>query len=490
MKQKAFTLVELLVIIAIIGILSSFIYVQTNNAINSGKDSKRKSDVALLASGVHVYSIGSDLPISSPCNIGSTCSSEIDEALIDQLGPLPADPDSDKAYIYQSDGTDCTISSVLSDGQTYQYDCSDDAMTQSEPISGVCGSSGGAGSYTIPTTNFCSDGYIPTISGTGPWTWSCPGSYLGSSANCTGYKSIDGQCDSASDGTNTYTAPASNLCTTGDATSVSSGANPTGYFTWACNGQHGGLSDSCSANLKVDGVCGASNNQNYYTSSEITDTCSPGTASAISGSGDAAGYFTWNCAGVNEGVTSETCMANKKENGQCGSASGKTYTIIETSYGSDTICTSGTYAQPSFPTQSNLTVSWTCSGTYGGTAVSCSASMKSCSGAGGSVTSCGGTPCCLFGSSCPSGWSQYGNWSTTTPSSAFDMNGQPCSSEHNYGCWYSSPCPSVGGHSWNNIAQECCTQVCQCMSVFCCEGYYMYPAYFTGCAPRTQIGCY
>lgn len=123
--RKSFTLVELLVVITIIGIVSSFIYIQTNNAINSGKDSKRKSDVALLASAVHVYSIGSDLPVSSACNIGSTCSSEMEEALENQIGPLPSDPDSDKYYQYQSDGTNCTITAILSTGETYQYSCSD-----------------------------------------------------------------------------------------------------------------------------------------------------------------------------------------------------------------------------------------------------------------------------------------------------------------------------------------------------------------------------
>ena len=125
MSKRAFTLVELLVILAIIGILSSLVYVQTNNAINSGKDSKRKSDVILLASAARVYSIMGDLPISSGCDINGDCPSEVNEALEGQIGSLPYEPDPGKYYRYQSDGIDCTISAVLSSGDTYQRFCSD-----------------------------------------------------------------------------------------------------------------------------------------------------------------------------------------------------------------------------------------------------------------------------------------------------------------------------------------------------------------------------
>ncbi|MDD4531657.1 MAG: prepilin-type N-terminal cleavage/methylation domain-containing protein, partial [Candidatus Pacebacteria bacterium] len=258
-KYKAFTLVELLVVLAVIGILSSFIYVQTNNAINSGKDSKRKSDVALLASGIHVYSIGSDLIVSSGCNIGSTCSSQINEALIDQIGPLPSDPDSSKAYIYESDGTDCTISSVLSDGQTYQYDCSDDAMTQSAPVAGACGSCATTyvqGTTSWPSCEFCSgtsispDPSFPTVDGTSV-SWNCPGQYLGSPTTCTAYRALNGSCGtrattypySQSDWTeNTY------YCSAGTESASPSFPDPGSSANWNCNGISGGINDNdCTA---------------------------------------------------------------------------------------------------------------------------------------------------------------------------------------------------------------------------------------------------
>lgn len=446
MKPKAFTLVELLVVLAIIGILSSFIYVQTNNAINSGKDSKRKSDVALLASGVHVYSIGSELIASSGCNIGSTCSTEINESLTAQLGPLPSEPDSGKSYIYESDGTDCTISAVLSDGQTYQYSCSQDAMSQSSPINGECGSAVNHGSYTIPTSNFCSDGYTPTISGSGPWTWSCPGSYLGSPASCTAYKSVDGVCDASTDGSNTYTAP-TNLCTAGIASSVSTGSNPTNYFTWSCNGEHDGTTDSCSANLKVSGVCDSSaTSSSYYLSSEIVSPCSSGTASSIT---TGSTTFTWTCSGVNEGEASGTCTANKKINGQCGAANGGWYESPPTS----NLCS---YGNPS----TSGSWSWTCLGINGGTnsPTTCTANQRqTCSALGGTMTMCGSVSCCqLSMSSCPSGWS-YTGYNSTNRSSygsngvcesvSHDPNGYAVACGASY-CYYS------GYHTWTTTSNS------------------------------------
>lgn len=52
------------------------------------------------------------------------------------------------------------------------------------PIDGVCGSADG-GSFSIaPTTNLCSAGTAGSVSGTGPWTWTCDGINGGSSDSC------------------------------------------------------------------------------------------------------------------------------------------------------------------------------------------------------------------------------------------------------------------------------------------------------------------
>ncbi|MFA5086258.1 MAG: type II secretion system protein [Candidatus Paceibacterota bacterium] len=446
-KYRSFTLVELLVIIAIIGILSSLIYVQTNNAVNSGKDSKRKSDVALLASGVHVYSIGSDLPISSPCNIGSTCSSEIDEALIDQLGPLPTDPDSDKAYIYQSDGTDCTISSVLSNGETYQYDCSDDAMTQSEPIAGQCG--GAAASYMPGTTTWTSSEFclgttpssnpsFPSADGTSV-SWTCPGQYLGSPTTCTAYRGQNGVCGTLVNTTSTAYSPetssypSSDYCSSGDLASTPSFPEQGSSSLWVCNAKYAGTNASCTAYRGQNGVCGTSANGNYYLSSEIINPCGTGTAT-VTGSGSPTGYFTWSCPFTYVG-SNASCTANLKVDGVCGSRAA-TYPYTQTDWTASTYyCSSGTAsASPSFPGVGS-SVNWNCSGVNGGVAAqNCTATRESipmlygnvhsyldCTNAEGEVVDfSSGKQCRFTATSCPSGtpsWT-YSGWLNVTNTSS------------------------------------------------------------------------
>lgn len=203
---------------------------------------------------------------------------------------------------------------------------------------------------------------------------------------------------------------------------------------------------------------------------------------------DQGGSTTWTCPVSSGSPMSCTATRTLPVNGVCGTANGKVYNMTVTSYGSDTICSSGTYDTPSFPTQSNITVSWTCTGTGGGTSANCSASVKNCASAGGTVYSCGSSgSCCMFSGSdvsCPSGWSQLGSWSTTTPSTAYSTI-IPGSDGNNTFC--DNACPSVGGHAWSNTAQEYCVQY-NCMYSTCWSGCIVPTTYHY--APRTQIGCY
>jgi len=366
--QKAFTLIEMLVVIAIIGILASFVAFQLIDNINEGKDVKRKADIELLANAVVSYSSDhySSKPITDAdgCTINNDCDSTINDALKSYLPTLPDDP-SGTHYIYQSNGNDCTISASLSDGTTYQYSCAEEKTTAGAPTPGVCGTSHNSNSYTEPTSNFCSDGTIPTVSvsSTG-WTWSCPGSYLGSSVTCIANKSVDGTCGTAVKTTATAYADSATsfgsdtICNTGTPSKTVSFPAKGGSDSWDCLGLYDGLSttdSACKTYHSANGVCGTSSNGNYYLSSEITAPCESGTAT-ISGSGSPTGYFTWSCPPIYSG-TSTSCTANLKVDGVCGSSG--LYTSL-----SSGVCSSGTSVN--FSGGSSGPWSWSCAGLNGG----------------------------------------------------------------------------------------------------------------------------
>jgi hypothetical protein len=59
---------------------------------------------------------------------------------------------------------------------------------------GVCGSANGQAVLTAPTSNLCSVGNPSTVTGSGPWTWTCSGTNGGNTANCSATSSDTGVC--------------------------------------------------------------------------------------------------------------------------------------------------------------------------------------------------------------------------------------------------------------------------------------------------------
>ena len=57
--------------------------------------------------------------------------------------------------------------------------------TSAIPVNGVCGTSNGGMVATAPTTNLCSTGTASTVTGSGPWSWTCSGSNGGTTASCS-----------------------------------------------------------------------------------------------------------------------------------------------------------------------------------------------------------------------------------------------------------------------------------------------------------------
>ncbi|MCK9578301.1 DUF2341 domain-containing protein [bacterium] len=122
--QKSFTLIELLIVIAIIGILFGILIISMTGAINSANDAKRKADIHQLVNTLLAYNASHpSYPISSTaCNIGSNCSAEVNAALGNGINAR--DP-SGGYYSYSStDGTNFIISTIMSDSSTYYYSSS------------------------------------------------------------------------------------------------------------------------------------------------------------------------------------------------------------------------------------------------------------------------------------------------------------------------------------------------------------------------------
>lgn len=132
MKLKsnlAFTLIELLVVIVIVGILSGFIIVSLNNAINTSKDAKAKSDISALERALLMYFVqsGNTYPNNDtyPCTIGGGTTPCTNLALDLQiyLPSLPTNPNGGYyTYSYSnSPEPNFTITATLSDASAYEY---------------------------------------------------------------------------------------------------------------------------------------------------------------------------------------------------------------------------------------------------------------------------------------------------------------------------------------------------------------------------------
>lgn len=176
-------------------------------------------------------------------------------------------------------------------------------------VNGGCGSSNGSTAASAPTSSLCSAGTATSVSGSGPWTWSCNGSGGGTNASCSANYSaaaVTGVCGSAN-GTTVSTAPTLNFCSSGIATSVS-GSGP---WTWSCNGSGGGANSSCLANLLIAAACGAANSSTNNTTlnSGSAGLCSGGT---VAGFTQGPSNWAWNCTdGVTSTSCIATCDEQK-----------------------------------------------------------------------------------------------------------------------------------------------------------------------------------
>jgi hypothetical protein len=159
---------------------------------------------------------------------------------------------------------------------------------------GVCGPANGQTLSSAPTANLCSLGTSSTVTGAGPWLWTCNGANGGSNDRCSASLSTTAGVCGTANGQTLSTAPTSDLCNAGTATVVSG----TGPWTWSCDGGDGGSDASCSAGVvPTNGACGSANGQ-VTSATPATNLCSAGLPSGVAGSGP----WSWTCDGTDGGM--------------------------------------------------------------------------------------------------------------------------------------------------------------------------------------------
>jgi hypothetical protein len=128
-------------------------------------------------------------------------------------------------------------------------------LIPSSQVNGTCGTSNNSTFPTVPATNFCTTGTATTLTGTGPWSWSCTGSNGGTTEPCSA--NIATYTVTPSAGTNgTITPNTPQTVNSGSTTSFTITPN-TGYQTVT----------------PVGGTCGGTLTGNTYTTTAITAPC-------------------------------------------------------------------------------------------------------------------------------------------------------------------------------------------------------------------------
>lgn len=97
MAHRGFTLIELMVVIAIIGLLSVIVLAALTEARESARDAKRLQDIDAVANALELYATSNSgrypTAVSSPTACGGAfCLVNIQSALAEYLPGIPRDP--------------------------------------------------------------------------------------------------------------------------------------------------------------------------------------------------------------------------------------------------------------------------------------------------------------------------------------------------------------------------------------------------------------
>jgi outer membrane protein OmpA-like peptidoglycan-associated protein len=254
--------------------------------------------------------------------------------------------------------------SGLEGGSTVGCTASLGAKEKNVSKSIACGTAAEAAAFQIPTQNLCAGGKASSVTGNGPWSWSCSDDE-GHTVACTTLMATEGTCGTAAN-VPSPDAPSNDLCATGEPGRVTPDKGKKNW-SWECKGSMGAATVSCSAPVlktaadSEDAKCGAASGR-AVSEAPKGEMCAAGKSSALRGKGP----WTWTC-GAKSGRKVE-CEALKITDGACGPVNGSMQKELPQSG----LCSDGT------PTEVSGAGPWlwSCVGEGGGSSVSCSAAAQ------------------------------------------------------------------------------------------------------------------
>lgn len=121
MKKAGFTLVELLVVMAILGILASIGFGQYRTSQEKARDAQRKADLDNIARALEMYyNDNQSYPSADLLSWGNPFQKEVGGSTIIYMKQLPQDPGG-VDYCYFSDGSSYRLYSILENERDSDY---------------------------------------------------------------------------------------------------------------------------------------------------------------------------------------------------------------------------------------------------------------------------------------------------------------------------------------------------------------------------------
>ena len=121
---KGFTLIEFLIVIAIIGVLAALLMANFVGIRQRSRDAQRKSDVRQIQSALELYRSDNGIyPLSAAL---SSCGGALSLSGVTYMSKVPCDPSTGTAYTYTSaTGSTYTLRACLENGNDSQKDTTD-----------------------------------------------------------------------------------------------------------------------------------------------------------------------------------------------------------------------------------------------------------------------------------------------------------------------------------------------------------------------------